>query len=333
MTDYMQSEQNALTMKDWSVDESSNKATVNIEYHANATYSIRYTTDLSWSGVTTGKSLKFAISADGAEDQDRIGIFSDDDFDVHTRQVWFTLPDVKQDYYIGIAVNGVICTWEKIVSATTSYTITWCDADGNEIDKTTVAEGETPVHEDPTKTASAPYIYGFTGWTPTIAAATADATYTATFAKVADLASLTTDWTAADGDIITNTTVHAVTVPAGASVTVNGVNIRGAAGAPALPAPVFAEGGKSATTAFTQGENGIWTLTAFAEIDNDAIGADVADGQIKVYSAETFEKLANAQPMPYGVTIKEKKSAVKTTVEVEAPADAKSRFFKVEFGK
>ena len=47
MTDRMQSEQNALTMKDWGVDANSNKATVNIEYHANATYSIRYTTDPS----------------------------------------------------------------------------------------------------------------------------------------------------------------------------------------------------------------------------------------------------------------------------------------------
>lgn len=324
---------NTLKLKDWSVDESSNKATVKIEWQDGVSYSIRYTTDPSWRGLTTGKPVKFSKTAGGTEDQTCLGTFTGEDYEIHEQQVWFTLPDVKETYYIGIAANGVLCAYTKIESAAASYTITWLDADGNEIDTTTVAEGDTPAHADPVKTAEAPYVNIFTGWTPAIAAATADATYTATFAKVADLTLATGDWTAADGDTITNTTSYAVTVPAGASVTVNGVTIRGAAGAAPNPAPEFAAEGKSATTAFAKTANGTWTLTTFAELANDAIGADVADGQIKVYSAGSLEELASAQPLAEGVKVVEKKSAVKTTVEVVAPEDAQKRFFKVEFGK
>ena len=323
-----------LKLKDWSVDENSKKATVKIEWQDGVSYSIRYTTDSSWRGLTTGKPVKFSKTEGGKEDQYCLGTFTYEDYEIHEQQVWFTLPDVNQTYYIGIAANGVLCAYTKIeVAAAASHTITWLDADGNEIEKTTVAEGETPAHDDPIKAAEEPYVNIFTGWTPAIAAATSNATYTATFAKVADLELVTSDWTAADGDVITNATVHAVTVPAGASVTVNGVTIRGAAGDAANPAPEFDAAGKSATTAFTQGTNGVWTLTTFAELANNAIGADVSGDQIKVYSAAKLEDLETAAPMTEGVTVKEKKSAVKTTIEVVAPAEDKARFFKVEFGK
>ena len=138
------------------------------------------------------------------------------------------------------------------------------------------------------------------------------------------------DWEAKDGDVIANTTANAdsvVTIPAGASVTVNGVKICGAAGAAHNPAPEFAEGGKSVATAFTKTANGKWTLTTFAEIANDAIGSDVSEDQIKVYSAASPKALKEAKPMEEGVTVVEKKSAVKTAIEVVAPEDAKERFF------
>ena len=100
-----------------------------------------------------------------------------------------------------------------------------------------------------------------------------------------------------------------------------------------LPAPAFAAGGKAATTEFVKGANGKWTLTTFAEMSNDALGKDVANGQIKVYAAPTVEGLNNASPMTSGVTVKEKKSAVKTTIEVTPPQGAQSQFFKVKFGE
>ena len=68
-------------------------------------------------------------------------------------------------------------------------------------------------------------------------------------------------------------------------------------------------------------------------MSNDALGADVADGQIQVYAAPTVEGLDAASPMTSGVTVKEKKSAVKTVIEVTPPGNPPSQFFKVKFGE
>ena len=80
-----------------------------------------------------------------------------------------------------------------------------------------------------------------------------------------------------------------------------------------------------------QGADGKWTLTTFAELANDALGSDVANSQIKVYAASTLEGLESASPMTSGVEVKEKTSAVKTTIEVTPPSGS-SQFFKVKFG-
>ena len=111
------------------------------------------------------------------------------------------------------------------------------------------------------------------------------------------------------------------------------MEVTGAGGA-ALPAPAFAADGKAATAEFVKGEGGKWTLTTFAELDNDALGKDVTDGQIKVYAADTPEGLKTASPLSSGVTLKEKKSAVKTTLEVTPPdPSAPAQFFQVKFGE
>lgn len=107
----------------------------------------------------------------------------------------------------------------------------------------------------------------------------------------------------------------------------------GTGGVTELPAPAFAADGKAATTEFVKGANGKWTLTTFAEMSNDALGSGVADGQIKVYAAPTVEGLNNASPMTSGVTVKGKKSAVMTTIEVTPPGNPSTQFFKVKFGE
>ena len=61
------------------------------------------------------------------------------------------------------------------------YTISWLNDDASLIEQTVVAEGVVPTHADPTKQATAEFTYTFAGWTPTIVAVTADATYTATY--------------------------------------------------------------------------------------------------------------------------------------------------------
>ncbi len=66
----------------------------------------------------------------------------------------------------------------------TVYTITWKDDQGNTIETTKVAEDELPTHTAPEKANTAEYTYTFTGWTPAVVPATANATYTATFSGV-----------------------------------------------------------------------------------------------------------------------------------------------------
>ena len=119
------------------------------------------------------------------------------------------------------------------------------------------------------------------------------------------------------------------------SVTIgSGVTATGLSGGGSAPAPAFASGGKAATTEFVQGESGKWTLTTFAELSNDAVGADVAAAQIKVYAADSVEGLESASPMTSGVVVEERKSAVKAKLIVTPPdPTAPAQFFKVKFGE
>ena len=212
-------------------------------------------------------------------------------------------------------------------------TITWFNDDGTKIDTTEVVTGTMPTHADPVKAADAPYRYLFAGWTPALEAAVSNTTYAATFQKIADLALVESDWTAADGDTITGETTYNVSIPGGAKVTINGVSVTGIGGGAAVDAPEFADDGESVTTKFEKGDGNTWKITAFAEMSNESHGTDVTDGQIKVYSADTLEELKNATIPVAGATVKETKSAVKTVVEVPAPSGKDSQFFRVDFGE
>ena len=318
---------NTITLKNWSVlDETTRKATVTIDGMDTHAYSIRYTTDLA----KTGKTIAFATTNGGSENTKYI--YHDDDAPgAFSQQVWFTLPDPKTvgTYYVGIAVDGVLAVYTMV--APVNYTMTWLNDDGSEIDTTQVVEGTVPVHADPSKASEGAYSYEFTGWTPAIETAVSNTTYTATYRKVVDLSKLSGNYTAVDGDVMINSTTYSVTIPAGASVTMNGVTVNGASGGESTPAPAFSTDGKAATTEFTQGTGGKWTLTTFAELANDALGKDVADEQIKVYASDTLQGLESAEPMAGGVEVKEKKSAVMTTIEVTT--EAPTQFFKVKFGE
>lgn len=68
-----------------------------------------------------------------------------------------------------------------------TYTVTWLNHDGSVLKTDTVTEGETPAYSGttPAKAEDDSYTYTFSGWTPAIVAATANATYTATFTATA----------------------------------------------------------------------------------------------------------------------------------------------------
>ena len=93
-----------------------------------------------------------------------------------------------------------------------TYKITWKNGDAT-LSETTVKHGETPkyIGETPTKEATAEYTYTFSGWTPEPAAATADATYEATFTETKR--SYTVKFYNADGTLLESKQVEYGTVP------------------------------------------------------------------------------------------------------------------------
>lgn len=70
---------------------------------------------------------------------------------------------------------------------TKTYTITWANYDGTVLETDTVTEGDTPTYDGatPTRAEDGQYTYTFDGWAPEVVAATADATYIATYTQTA----------------------------------------------------------------------------------------------------------------------------------------------------
>ena len=201
-----------------------------------------------------------------------------------------------------------------------SYTITWLDADGTSLGTTTVAYGATPSHSAPAS------VYTFTGWSPAIAAVTGDATYTATFSHEVLLNNLTGDYTAADEDVLTGTTTHNVTIPGGATVTINGVSVTGAGGGAAPAAPSFSEGGETATTKFVKGADGKWRIVAFAELATGTAAG--VDGMITILRGDEPDAVATPVTPDSVCTT----NAVKVEAVVTPPVGKDKQFFKVRFG-
>ena len=87
-----------------------------------------------------------------------------------------------------------------------SYTVTWLNEDGSEIESQTLEYGATPTHADITKESTAEYTYTFAGWTPQVETVTGDAEYTATFTATKNTYTIT--WLNEDGSqisqIVTN---------------------------------------------------------------------------------------------------------------------------------
>ena len=78
-----------------------------------------------------------------------------------------------------VTVNAAISLTAEF--AINQYEITWNNEGGTLIEKTVVNHGAVPTHVAPTKATDASNTYSFAGWSPTPVAATANATYTATF--------------------------------------------------------------------------------------------------------------------------------------------------------
>ena len=85
------------------------------------------------------------------------------------------------------AVNAYKTAWseyaDRIVANCSSFTISFVNWDGSNLQTLSVTEGEMPQYtgSTPTRPDDEEYTYTFSGWTPAIVAATEDATYTANY--------------------------------------------------------------------------------------------------------------------------------------------------------
>lgn len=316
-------------------EEAGDVVKVSFTYGFNHVYSVRAIEGTKTYGID-GQDLPLYERLDALNAGNSAGkyFYDGDSWESGTKTYYVKKPTFNGPYVLGLAVDGQLL--EYLTLGPKAFEITWKNDDGTAIDTTNVYEGDTPSHADPSKADDGVYSFQFTGWSPAIEAVISNTTYTATYSKVVDLSKLSAGYTAVDGDVLTNSTSYAVTIPGGASVTINGVAVQGAGGSGAsVPDPAFAEDGESVTTKFSKkaGDGNVWTITAFAEMSNESRGTDVAASQVKVYRAGSLEELKTAEAMTEGVTVTEKASAVKVTLEAEAPGDAGQQFFKVKFGE
>ena len=96
-----------------------------------------------------------------------------------------------------VAVTGAATYKATFSSTKNSYTITWLNDDGTEIDHADVEYGVVPTHADATKENTAEYTYTFTGWDNTPVAVTGNATYKAIFSSAKN--KYTVAWKDEDG--------------------------------------------------------------------------------------------------------------------------------------
>lgn len=97
------------------------------------------------------------------------------------------------------AVTGNVTYTAQYDATVNTYTITWNNYNGTLIKSEPLAYGTMPAYTGslPTKDSTAQYLYTFSGWTPTLATVTGDATYTAMFTETER--SYTVTWKNHDG--------------------------------------------------------------------------------------------------------------------------------------
>ena len=103
------------------------------------------------------------------------------------------------------SVTGDVTYTATYTQTKNKYTITWKNYDGSTLKTEQVEYGATPSFGlVPTRPSDGTNTYTFTGWTPTIAAVTGDATYTAEYSS--SKVSYTVTWKNYDGTVLKNDT-------------------------------------------------------------------------------------------------------------------------------
>ena len=112
-----------------------------------------------------------------------------------------------------VAASGDATYTAQFERVPITYTVTWLDEDGTELQVTEVEQGKTPqfTGEAPKKPSTAQYSYEFAGWTPEVTEATEDVTYTATYTEAPRQYTIT--WLSDDESLIDATSVAYGQVP------------------------------------------------------------------------------------------------------------------------
>ena len=173
-----------------------------------------------------------------------------------------------------------------------SYTITWLNEDGSEIEHETLEYGATPVHADMTKENTAEYTYAFTGWTPAIVDVVGNASYQATFSATKN--SYTITWLNEDGSEIEHETLEYGATPSHADVTKESTAEYTYAFAGWTPQIVTVTGDASYTASFTATKNK-YTIIFLNYDGTELQSSEVEYGITPNYEGATPIKPADAQ--------------------------------------
>lgn len=142
------------------------------------------------------------------------------DSSIYSEPIVDTLDGNKQKIRYVATINyrgNVYHSARKVDAPPETHTITWKNDDNSVIDTTIVEDGVVPTHANPTKASTAEYDYTFAGWTPTVVAATEDATYKATYTRTKR--SYTITWLNDDDSLIDTTSVEYGEIPTHADAT------------------------------------------------------------------------------------------------------------------
>ena len=176
------------------------------------------------------------------------------------------------------------------------YTITFVNDDNTVLQSFTIEHGQTPEYTgaEPAKDADAQYTYTFSGWTPAIVAATADATYTAKYVRT--LNQYTVRFVDEDGTELQSSEVGYGTLPRyeGENPTKESTAQYDYTFAGWTPAIASVTGDQTYTATYTETVRS-YTVT-WVDGDGNELKVDTVDfGTVPTYTGATPTKAATAQ--------------------------------------